>query len=668
MTTYTSPPKILLHPANESASAFYRLLAPAATLRMEGYGTTVAKAVFLTTEELKIAAPDVVVFQYQYSDAQISAIKRYRKALPKATLVYDLDDLLWEVSASNPAAGSIPSDIKSRVKKAMGLCDVVTTSTPYLASVLRASTRHKDIRVLPNYLPARFINEAENGRRTSQIQPNPSKPRVGYAGGDSHADDIAFLKDVIVEMADSVNWVFMGHLPEGVEATDPNIEFHPAVPLADYPGALGGLNLDLAIAPLQDNEFNRCKSPLKVLEYGACGYAVLADNVEPYAGLRHVWHTKAHTVTAWTQALHSLVGSRNPLTSGERLNEVVKQDYRLDDHLVDVQQAWLPRQSVPFVPGANTDSQFIFRPGTVAPEGLKAKLEEHIKGAASVACLHNEGLYPIRGQFADVPTELAIQLADAADFAAGDPVPAPYPTGPAVLLSSEAVSRLGPPNVGRYGDIGTALLEWGARAAEMGLPHVLLTDTFVSAAQPVARSHAAAEAVQHMTFWYPFLAPMVAGYEDANPLATARRNVELSFIRREFSASDAGKTGRILLINPGEDAVKAALDDGIAFVAALEGHYLHFTYPQMPNVPPIDTREPVDAFIEVLARLAVSNIHFGGIGEGTFGAAVFMADVAETGWSVDVADQADVPPASLRVSSDVWNAVWARLADANASK
>jgi hypothetical protein len=41
-------------------------------------------------------------------------------------------------------------------------------------------------------------------------------------------------------------------------------------------------NWDLAIAPLESNEFNQYKSNLKLLEYGWCGIPVVCSDVTPY--------------------------------------------------------------------------------------------------------------------------------------------------------------------------------------------------------------------------------------------------------------------------------------------------------------------------------------------------------------------------------------------------
>ena len=50
------------------------------------------------------------------------------------------------------------------------------------------------------------------------------------------------------------------------------------VPIERYPRALAALDLDLALAPVEQNLFNECKSNLRLLEYGACGFPVVCSD------------------------------------------------------------------------------------------------------------------------------------------------------------------------------------------------------------------------------------------------------------------------------------------------------------------------------------------------------------------------------------------------------
>ena len=60
--------------------------------------------------------------------------------------------------------------------------------------------------------------------------------------------------------------MFFGMCPEKLR---PFVhEFHIGLPIDQYPAKLASLDLDLALAPLEQNLFNECKSNLRLLEYG----------------------------------------------------------------------------------------------------------------------------------------------------------------------------------------------------------------------------------------------------------------------------------------------------------------------------------------------------------------------------------------------------------------
>jgi hypothetical protein len=49
-----------------------------------------------------------------------------------------------------------------------------------------------------------------------------------------------------------------------------------------YPMFMKNLEADIGIAPLEINEFNACKSDLKMLEYCLCGIPAVYTKIEPY--------------------------------------------------------------------------------------------------------------------------------------------------------------------------------------------------------------------------------------------------------------------------------------------------------------------------------------------------------------------------------------------------
>lgn len=652
---YTSPPKLLVFPANSSGSAYLRVVIPSSLLRSQGLATTMGRNHFIQLDELTTAAPDIIVFHGQYQKPQIKTIKAYKKALPHATLIYELDDQVWSVEPTNPAYADIPADVKSLVKAAVSLCDIVTVSTDQLKRTLVAFTKHKDIRVLPNSLPSRFINEAEAGRRS--IKGTHPKTRIGYAGSTSHAADIAFLPEVMAHFKDSVQWVFLGIQPEGIEGYD--VEYHPLVSVEDYPRALGALDLDIALAPLVDNPFNQAKSNLKLLEYGACGFPVIADAITPYANFPHVRRAPEHTAVSWALEINRLLQSPTGLDKvGTDLNIYVKDKYTMEDGLRYHMESWLPKNSTPFDPNAPTHSEPMLhlRDGVIVPAGIKDYLTTKLTpNDASIGCLHSDGIYPVAGETVFLQESLADKITEAADFAQCDPVSVPYPGGPVVMLPTAALNRLGAPNIARYGDMDSALLDWGIRALEAGMTHTVVCDTFATAPQGAIRSpEDAGKLVQHAIFWYPFIPDVMTKFAQNDPFVTVRQRVELSFMRREYGADDTRP--RVLMINPdGDDPGWAALmESTLVFVADLEGHFLHLNYPAMPNVQPIDTRQPIDSFVEILGRLGIPEITVCRIGEGTVETIDFMAEVADAGWTMNAN-----PPEGI-VKPTV-SAAWSRL-------
>src|SRR5690606_24915032 len=170
--------------------------------------------------------------------------------------VAELDDYLPNVPLKSIHRGQLPNDVRKTMRAALKLMDRLVVSTDPLAEVLR--DLHPDIRVSRNRLPVDWWGELSGRRRQGR------RPRVGWAGGSSHRGDLEMVADVVQALAGEVEWVFMGMCPGRLR---PYVhEFHPGVAIEDYPARLASLDLDLAIAPLEDNQFNRCKSNLRVLE------------------------------------------------------------------------------------------------------------------------------------------------------------------------------------------------------------------------------------------------------------------------------------------------------------------------------------------------------------------------------------------------------------------
>jgi glycosyltransferase involved in cell wall biosynthesis len=237
--------------------------------------------------------------------------------------IIELDDLVTEVPASNAHAREVPRDIERWVRRAFERCERAIVSTEPLAEAVRRW--RPDVRVVANRLP-------EAWRHLAPVRAHERRrPRVGWAGGIGHDGDLALLRQVLAPLSDEIDFVLFGLCPKALR---PFVrEFYPGVPFDRYPQALAALDLDVALAPLEVNRFNECKSNLRLLEYGALGWPVIATDIAPYRGTLPVTRVK-NTTAAWVEAIRALAFDRDAAhAAGEQLRAAVLREGMLADHL-----------------------------------------------------------------------------------------------------------------------------------------------------------------------------------------------------------------------------------------------------------------------------------------------------------------------------------------------
>lgn len=327
-------PNVLVLPINTSAVGHYRMTQP--MIELEAAGRAQGRICYSMPSIIEVVrqSPDVIVLQGRYFEKSLSDIPPL-KTYSNARRIYELDDYVINVPKKNEHARNLPSrdEMERLVRRGIGLCDRVVVSTQPLADVL--SDMHHDIRVVPNMLAKHLWSDMRSQRRTSK------KPRVGWGGGTSHSGDLAIIADVVRELANEVDWVFFGMCPDDLR---PYMhEFHGVIGLDIYPAKLASLNLDLALAPLEFHIFNDCKSNLRLLEYGACGYPVICTDTKAYQGYLPVTRIKTNTTDEWLQAIRMhLADPDASYRMGDELREVVLRDYVLrGDNLRYWENGWL---------------------------------------------------------------------------------------------------------------------------------------------------------------------------------------------------------------------------------------------------------------------------------------------------------------------------------------
>lgn len=208
---------------------------------------------------------DVFVFPRMYvnNEAALLGISDLLALLRQAgkAIVYEVDD-----DFTNMDRKVIDGDAIAIAKQA----DAITVTTPHLRKIMQKVTG-RPAYVLPNSLDPGLWQ----GPRIEMKMP-PSL-RIGLTGSITHERDWKVLMRVVPQIKrdfPDVQFVVGGFLPDYI---DPDlVTFVPPMPYGHYAHVIK--NMDIVLAPVNNDLFNMGKSPIKVVE-GMGAARVLDDNL-----------------------------------------------------------------------------------------------------------------------------------------------------------------------------------------------------------------------------------------------------------------------------------------------------------------------------------------------------------------------------------------------------
>lgn len=331
--------------ADHQGCGFWRMHWPESLINGQQLGV-VNNNNFMVLQENFYIGIESVRIQRQVTSTQLQFAQWLRQLSNKTNkfkIYYEIDDVIFpdDIPLYNAARSAfVDPKICEGALEVMRLCDAITTPTEYMSKYYTEKSGIPSI-TLPNYMPKFWIDRYYNKAKIAEnYETYKKRPRVGYIGSPTHfnlsnvegaRDDFSDISDVIIKTIKNFKWVIMGgvtkELMPYVKSGD--IEYMPWARIYDYPSVYHSLNLNMAIAPLQNNKFNLAKAPIKYLEAGAFGIPCVCQNLEPYSIAPLKFDTGDEMISILKKVLSD---RRHYLTESDSARKTAT-NYWLEDHI-----------------------------------------------------------------------------------------------------------------------------------------------------------------------------------------------------------------------------------------------------------------------------------------------------------------------------------------------
>lgn len=291
-------PRVLQYAADMSGCGFWRMLWPEHILNANQKIISTTTTI-MNNSEAFYAPLKAVRIQRQATGPQLDFV-RYMKQLQSKfgfRIIYEIDDVVFheDIPDYNKFKFAFESEeIRNNILQIMSLCDEITVTNEYMRDYFRRKTGKREITTIPNFVPKWWMGQYFNPQKNyDRLMKHKKKPRILYAGSGAHfdvdnkvsgKDDFEDIVKHIIDSRHKYTWIFMGAAPLSLVPyiRSGEIEFHPWQNLYDYPHKIDDLEVQMLVAPLQDNEFNRCKSDIKFIEACCYGLPIACQDIITY--------------------------------------------------------------------------------------------------------------------------------------------------------------------------------------------------------------------------------------------------------------------------------------------------------------------------------------------------------------------------------------------------
>lgn len=346
-------PSIISYVSRGDACFWYRNKMPLEALARKGWKTSTLNMGDL----MNLENVDVVQFSRVYTTQFEEFVFMLKSRGIK--IWYDVDDAVDLVKPWNPFA--LPNKKHmSAFYFMLNEADFITTTNQNLADHLSKKTP-KPVHVFPNFVNLSEWKERPKAKDTSTFGPDF---RIGFCGSPSHIKEVNMILPVIRDLqaryhftfvmwgmgnGNSIHewysqskvqyaamwdtWEYTKEMDKMYELMkEINHEWVSACRWEMYPRKLAKLDLDIGICPLDDDDFNRSKTPIKLYEYALAGTMTVASNITPFKEEALV--LAENTYESWYETLDSAIMHADlRKTALEKQQEWVKGHKTIDENI-----------------------------------------------------------------------------------------------------------------------------------------------------------------------------------------------------------------------------------------------------------------------------------------------------------------------------------------------
>lgn len=259
----------------------------------------------------------------------------------KKAFVTEIDDNVFDIPSGNVASHPYQPNSEAEwiAQKQIELSDALICSTKFLQDKMAVMFKDKPSYIVPNSLDFEVWDKVP--AMTDFPKKAEGELRIGYTGCSNHRKDLERIKEPMMAILKEFPHVKFLMTPQpdengfftGWEGI-PNMGMVSKwVYIDQYPAFLKSWNIDIGVAPLKDNDFNRAKSNLRWLEYSAIHVPTVASKVYPFKNSIKDGEDGlvCNTSQQWYDALKMLIIDETRRKAiGEAAYERVKRDFNLD--------------------------------------------------------------------------------------------------------------------------------------------------------------------------------------------------------------------------------------------------------------------------------------------------------------------------------------------------